>query len=84
MFDPPREQVEAQQVLDELWADRLLPFKLTVGKIEPIGLEAYIVYFYDSRFYSVDVYRKNHQPFRDAVRAAVLAHLKDISGPFEQ
>ena len=72
--------LEAQSELDDLWAKRLIPFKLIAGKVESSGTETYIVYFYDNRFYSVDFYRKNHQPFRVAIRTAVLAQTAKVNG----
>jgi hypothetical protein len=73
--------LEAQSVLDDLWADQLIPFQLTAHKVESIGMEEYIVRFYDSRLHSVDVSWKNHHSFKDAVRVAVLARVERLSNP---
>lgn len=35
----------AQSVLDDLWAEGLIPFQLTAHKVESVGLEEYIVRF---------------------------------------
>lgn len=73
-------KVEAQQVLDELWSEKLIPFALNVGKIteEPDG---YIIHFYDARMRGAPVPLVEGQSFRDSLRAAVLARVKEISGP---
>ena len=74
-------QAEAQQVLDELFNQRLLPFKLCAYRIESIGLEEYRVRFYDSRLRSVAVSWPPDQSFKGAFRAAVLCRVKRVSGP---
>jgi hypothetical protein len=73
--------IEAQSTVDDLWADKAISFQLTVHKVESIGVESYIVTFFHSHLYSVDVYRKNHQPFREAVRVAVLNRMRNSDGP---
>lgn len=45
----------AQQTLDELFAERLIPFALSAWVVDSVGLEEYIVRFHDSRLHSVDV-----------------------------
>ena len=45
--DPLTLEAEAQQVLDELWSEKLIPFVLTVGKITKAPSE-YTIHFYDS------------------------------------
>ena len=64
--------LEAQTVLDDLWAKGQLPFQLKAAKVEFLGSEEYIIRFYDSRIRSVDVSWKNSESFKDAVRIAVL------------
>lgn len=44
-------EAEAQQVLDKLWSERLIPFTLNVGKITKAYGE-YTIHFYDSRIHS--------------------------------
>jgi hypothetical protein len=51
---PDRLILEAQSVLDALWTEKLIPFELTARKVESLGLEEYIVRFYDTRLRSVD------------------------------
>jgi hypothetical protein len=59
---------EAQAVLDDLWTDKLIQLQLTAHKVELLGLEEYIVRFYDSRLHSVDVSWKKPDTFKNAVR----------------
>lgn len=74
---------EAQQVVDELWSDRLIPFKLTVGEFSE-GVGEYTIRFYDSRIYFVHVPLTNGHPFRDMVKSAVLARVAKVSGPLNE
>ena len=48
-------KVGAQQTLEELFAEGLIPFRLTARVVELIGVEEYIVRFHDSRLYSIDI-----------------------------
>ena len=62
----------AQQTLDELFAESLIPFKLSARVVESIGEEEYIVRFHDSRLYSVDVSCQRSQTFSTVFRVAIL------------
>ena len=75
---------EAQSVLDDLWAENLIPFQLTAVKVESVGLEEYIIRFNDSRLHSIDVSWKNLDSFKDALRAAVLARVARLTGPLKK
>jgi hypothetical protein len=75
-------EAEAQQVLDELWSEKLLPFVLNVGKITK-GIGEYTIHFHDSRIHSARVPLTKGQSFRDMVRAAVLARVEEMSGPLD-
>jgi hypothetical protein len=75
---------EAQSVLDDLWAENLIPFQLTARKVESVGLEEYIIRFNDSRLHSVDVSWKNRDSFKDALREAVLARVSRLTGPLKR
>ena len=77
-----KEQAEAQQALDELFGEHLLPFELSAHLVESIGSTEYIVRFYDSRLRSLDVSCLQGQSFKDTFRAAVLERVKRLSGPF--
>lgn len=63
---------EAQQTLDQLFAEGKLPFKLPVRVVEAIGTEEYIVRFNDSRLYSIDVSCERGQRFDSVFTAAIL------------
>jgi len=75
-------EAEAQQVLDELLAEKLIPFPLNVGKITKASAE-YTIHFYDSRVHSARVPLTQGHSFRDLVRSAVLARVAKISGPLK-
>lgn len=75
--------LEAQSVLDDLWASDLIPFQLTAQQVESLGLDEYIVRFQDRRLGSVDVSWKNHESFKDAVQIAVLGRVTRLSGPLK-
>ena len=66
------QKAEAQQSLNELFSEHLLPFKLFARKVECIGMAEYIVRFYDSRIRSVNISCHTGQSFKDIFRAAVL------------
>ena len=80
--DPLTIEAEVQQVLDELWGEKLIPFALTVGKITKASDE-YTILFHDARMHSVRVRLSNGHPFRELVRAAVLARIAKLSGPLK-
>ena len=71
---------EAQQALDELWDEKLIPFKLSVGKLTE-GVGEYTIHFYDSRISRAHVPLTEGQSFREMVRSAVLARVQKMSGP---
>jgi hypothetical protein len=76
--DPLTLEAEAQQVLDELWSEKLIPFALIVGKIDKAPDE-YTIHFYDSRIHTAHVPLTEGQSFSDMVRSAVLTRVEDIS-----
>ncbi len=78
--DPVSVASEVQQVLDELWNEKLLPFPLTVGKLTKEPAE-YIIHFHDSRISTARVPLIEGLSFRERVRAAVLRRVAKISGP---
>jgi hypothetical protein len=78
------QKAEAQQALDELFTEGLLPFELSAQVIEAIGSEEYIVRFHDSRLRTVDISCRSDQSFKDVFRAAVLARVKRLSGPLRK
>ena len=62
---------EAEQVLDELWSEKLLPFALNVGKITKATAE-YTIHFHDSRIHAAHVPLTQAQSWVEMVRVAVL------------
>ena len=74
--------VEAQQVLDELWREKLVPFVLHVGKITKASGQ-YTIHFYDSRIRTAPVPLLEGHSFREMVRSAVLARVTKLSGPLK-
>ena len=75
-------EAEAQQVLDELLEEKLIPFALNVGKITKASAE-YTIHFYDSRIHSARVPLTRGHSFRDLVRSAVLERVEKMSGPLK-
>jgi len=67
-----------QQTLDELFAESLIPFKLSARAVESIGREEYIVRFQDSRLYSIDVSWQRGQTFKAIFRATILDRVKRL------
>jgi hypothetical protein len=76
-------EAEAQQVLDDLMSEGLIPFRLNVGKLSK-EMGAYTVHFYDSRIHSAKVPLTKGHSFRDMVREAVLARVAKMSGPLKK
>jgi hypothetical protein len=74
--------VEAQQVLDELWQEKSIPFALRVGKLTK-GQGEYTIHFYDSRLRTITIPLLLGHSFRDMVRLAVLERVAKLSGPLE-
>lgn len=69
-------EAEAQQVLDELWSEKLIPFALNVLKISKAPGE-YTIHFYGSRIGTVRIARTRGRFFKDLVRCAVLARVAE-------
>lgn len=81
--DPLTLEAEAQQVLDELWSEKLIPFSLNVGKITKAPDE-YTIHFYDSRIHTARVLLTQGHSFRDMVRTSVLDRVDKMSGPLKK
>jgi hypothetical protein len=75
-------RVSAQQAVDELFAEGLIPFALAARAVESLGLEEYIVRFQDSRLSAVDVSWLSGQSFKAAVRSAVRSRVSRMNGAF--
>jgi len=76
-------EAEAQQVLDELWKEGLIPIALSVGKITK-AVNEHTIHFYDSRIHSVRVPLDERHSFRDLVRIAVLARVARMGSPLKK
>jgi hypothetical protein len=72
------QKVEAQQVLDELFREGLLPFELCARQLVLTGTRDCQVLFHDSRLHSVKVSYLKPQRFRNVFRAAVLEKVEKI------
>jgi len=75
----PAIEADAQQVLDELWKEKLIPFRLNVGKITEDSAE-YTIHFYDSRIRTASIPMTNNRSFKALLRDAVLACVAQL-GP---
>jgi ribulose bisphosphate carboxylase small subunit len=75
-------KAEAQQVLDDLLRESLIPFALRVGLMLDQGFQ-YRVDFYDSRMRFVEFSWAEGQSFKDVFRAAVLDRVDKITGPLK-
>jgi hypothetical protein len=75
-------EVEVQQLLDELWNEREIPFALNIGKITKDATE-YTIYFHDARMRTICVPLGDNLSLRDLVRTAVLARVAKMSGPLK-
>ena len=83
MSQPPLSiEAEAQQVLDELWNEELIPFPLSVGRVINVADE-YTIHFHDARMRTAHFKSDQDHSFKDAVRAAVLARVAKLSGPLK-
>lgn len=67
--------IDIQRALDDLFANRLIPFRLVARKITEEYQGEVTVHFYDSRFRSVTVGALNGDSLAPQVRAAVLQRL---------
>ncbi len=72
--------LEAQSVLDDLWATKRIPFQLIAHKVDSIGSEEYIIRFYDRRLKSIDISWRKENSFKEALTVAVLARVARMNG----
>ena len=75
-------EAEAQQVLEQLWEEKLIPFPLHVGKISKAA-DRYTIHFYDSRIRTASIPLLAGHSFADMVRSAVLIRVTKMSGPLK-
>ena len=71
---------EAQEALDELFAKGQIPFELSARAVESIGMEEYIIRFYDSRLFSIDVSYRRGQTFKTVFTRAILGRVARLRG----
>jgi len=74
----------AQQVVNELYRDNLIPFKLFPGIVICLAPDDYTVRFFDSRLYSLDVTCHEKESFKEVFRAAVLDKVDKTSGRLDK
>lgn len=68
-------RIDTQRALDELFGDRLIPFRLVARKITEESPGEFTIHFYDSRLRSVVVGVFEGPAFGSQVRSAVLQRL---------
>ena len=71
----------AQETLDELFDESLIPFTLSAREVESLGMEEYIIRFHDSRLRSIDVSLPRGQTFKTVFRAAILDRVARLRVP---
>lgn len=71
---------EAQETLDDLFAEGRIPFELSARAVESIGMEEYIIRFHDSRLFSVDVSYPRGQTFKTVFTTAILDRVARLRG----
>lgn len=74
-------EAEAQEVLDELWAEEKTPFHLKVGKLTK-GVDEYTLHFHDSRIFTACILMMKEKSFREMVRTCVLDRVAQLPAPF--
>jgi hypothetical protein len=70
-------QTDSQQVLDELFDEKLLPFRLDARNLTAERPDEFQIHFYDSRLHSVMVQIEPSDSIPDQVRAVVLRRVSD-------
>jgi hypothetical protein len=68
-------KADAQQAVNYLFADHLIPFKLSAHKVTDEGSCEYRIHFYDSRLHSIIINSGVTTPIEQQVKAAVLLRL---------
>jgi hypothetical protein len=79
-----QQKAEAQKVLDDLFREGLLPFRLTVGKFLSLEDSGFTVAFHDSRIHHVDFRCLESDSFKNTFRQAVLDRVQRMSGPLKK
>lgn len=68
-------QSEAQQALDDLFKEDLLPFQLTAHKVTEENLGEIRIHFYDSRLHSIILELQKPGSIKRQLREAVFLRL---------
>ena len=76
-------QADSQQILDDLFHQRLIPFKLVAHTVTQKCPGEFRIHFYDSRLHSVVVGGEKNQSIEHQVRTAVLLRLSGRPDPKE-
>lgn len=71
---------EAQEMLDDLFAEGQIPFELSARAVESLGMEEYIIRFHDSRLFSIDVSYHRGQTFKTVFTTAILDRVSRLRG----
>jgi hypothetical protein len=75
---------EVQQALDDLFSERLLPFKLSVDNMELVGPAEYVIHFHDSRLNQADFSHRSGESFREDLRVSVMESVQRLPGPMRR
>ena len=77
-------KVRVQETLDELFSERMIPFRLTAYRVNADGAGEYIIPFSDSRIHSIRFSWEYGESFKEVVRAAIVDGVERMSGPHER
>jgi hypothetical protein len=77
-------KTSAQQVLDNLFKDNLIPFKLIAHKVTDEGSHEYRIHFYDSRLHSIVINSAEPTPISKQISAVVLLRLDTRKREFQR
>ena len=76
-------RADTQQVLDDLYREHLIPFKLIAQQVTRESPREFRIRFYDSRLHSVVVETDQTARLEEQVRSAVLGRLAGNPDPRE-
>lgn len=77
-------KLRVQETLDELFCERLIPFRLTADKVNADGVGEYVIPFFDSRIHSIRFSWKNGESFKEVVRVAIVDGVERMNTPYER
>ena len=76
--------LRVRETLDELFCERLIPFRLRAQKARGDGVGGYVIPFNDSRIHSIRFSWKNGESFKEVVRAAIVDDLERMGLSYER